>query len=74
MGLNAEALQNQSATAAKQLHNAAQAKLKLIARNFADGVEDLFWLLHAVIRKNGSKPETVRLRNNWVEVDPRNWK
>ena len=74
MGLDAEALQNQSATAAKQLHNAAQAKLKLIARNFASGVEDLFWLLHAVIRKNGSKPETIRFRNNWVPIDPRTWK
>jgi hypothetical protein len=73
-GLDAEALQNQTATAAKQVHSAAQAKMKLIARNFADGVEDLFWLLHAVIRKNGSKAETVRLKNKWVMVDPRQWK
>jgi hypothetical protein len=73
-GLDAEALQNQSATAARQVHSAAQAKMKLIARCFADGVEDLFWLLHAVIRKNGSKQETVRLRNNWVVIDPRTWR
>jgi hypothetical protein len=74
MGLDAAALQNQTATAAQQLHNATQAKLKRIARNFADGVEDLFWLLHAVIRKNGSQPDTVRLREKWVQVDPRQWK
>jgi hypothetical protein len=74
MGLDAAALQNQTATAAQQLHNATQAKLKRIARNFADGVEDLFWLLHAVIRKNGSKPETLRLREKWVQIDPRQWK
>lgn len=73
-GLDAEALQNQSATAARQLHNASQAKMKLIARNIADGIEDLFWLLHAVIRKHGSQPETVQLRNKWVTVDPRQWK
>jgi hypothetical protein len=73
-GLDAEALQNQSATAARQVHSASQAKMKLIARNLADGVEDLFWLLHAVIRKNGSKPETVRLRNEWHVVDPRLWR
>lgn len=73
-GLDAEALQNQSATAARQLHSASQAKMKLIARNLAEGVRDLFWLLHCVIRKHGSKPETVRLLNEWVTVDPRSWR
>lgn len=73
-GLDAEALQNQSATAARQLHSAAQAKMKLIARNFAAGVEDLFWLLHYVVRKNASKPDTVRMTNSWEVVDPRQWR
>jgi hypothetical protein len=74
-GLDANALQNQTATAANQLFTAAQARMKLIARIFAEtGIRDLFYLLHAQIRKHGSKPETVRLRNNWVTVDPRNWR
>jgi len=30
--------------------------------------------LHGVIRKNGQQAETVRLRNKWVNVDPRDWK
>jgi hypothetical protein len=30
--------------------------------------------LHATVRKNCSKPHTVRLRNQWVPVDPRDWK
>lgn len=74
-GLDANALQNQSATAANQLFTAAQARIKLIARIFAEtGIRDLFSLLHATIRKNGSVAQTVRLRNQWVQVDPRAWK
>lgn len=73
-GVDANALQNQSATAVNQVFTMAQAKMKLIARIFAEtGIRDLFWLLHATIRKHGQKAETVRLRNNWVQVDPRNW-
>jgi hypothetical protein len=74
-GLDANALQNTSATAAMQVYNAAQARMKLIARIFAEtGIRDLFALLHATIRKNGGEAATVRLRNQWVTVDPRDWK
>jgi hypothetical protein len=74
-GFDANALQNQSATAANQLFNAAQARMKLIARIFAEtGIRDLFALLHATIRKHGTQAATVRLRNDWVTVDPREWK
>lgn len=74
-GLDANALQNQSATAANQLFTAAQARMKLIARIFAEtGIRDMFQLLHATIRKHSQEARTVRLRNRWVTVDPRNWK
>jgi hypothetical protein len=73
-GIDANALQNQTATATNQLYNAAQARMKLIARIFAEtGIKDLFALLHATIRKHGKQAQTVRLRNTWVAVDPRNW-
>jgi hypothetical protein len=74
-GIDASALQNQSATAVNQQFTAAQARMKLIARIFAEtGIKDLFLLLHAEIRRHGSQVETVRLRNQWVQVDPRQWK
>jgi len=74
-GLDADALQNQTATAANQLFTAAQARIKLIARIFAEtGIKDMFALLHGTIRKNSSQAQTVRLRNQWVSVDPRAWK
>lgn len=74
-GIDANALQNQSATAVNQAFTAAQARMKLIARIFAEtGIRDLFSLLHAEIRKYGSVQQTVRLRNKWVSVNPRDWK
>jgi hypothetical protein len=73
-GVDPNALQNQVATIANQMADAAQAKVKLIARIFAEtGIKDLFVLLHGLIRKNGQQAETVRLRNKWVDVDPRDW-
>lgn len=74
-GTDPNVLQNQVATIANQMFNAAQAKTKLIARIFAEtGIRDMFSLLHAVIRKHGSIKQTVRLRNKWVNVDPRQWR
>src|SRR5262245_36458260 len=74
-GIDPNALQNQVATIANQMFNASQVKVKLIARIFAEtGIRDLFSLLHATIRKHGAQAQTVRLRNQWVSVDPRDWK
>ena len=73
-GLDANALQNQSATAVAQVFSSSQMRMKLIARLLAEGVKDICSLLHATIRKHGQEAQTVRLRNNWVQVDPRNWK
>jgi hypothetical protein len=73
-GVDANALQNQSATAVAQVFSASQMRVKLIARIMAEGVRDIFSLLHGTIRRHGQKQETVRLRNSWVEVNPRDWK
>lgn len=74
-GIDADALQNQSATAVQHVYNAAQARMKLIARIFAEtGIKEMFLLLHAVIRRHGQQQQTARLRNKWVTVNPRDWK
>ena len=73
-GIDANALQNQSATAVAQAFSASQMRVKLIARIIAEGVRDIFSLMHATIRKHGQQPQTVRLRNAWIDVDPRGWK
>lgn len=74
-GIDAKALADQSATAANQLFTMAQARMRLIARIFAEtGIRDLFWLLHYNIRKYGDQAQTVELRNKWVTVNPREFK
>jgi hypothetical protein len=73
-GIDANALQNQTATSVAQVFSASQMRTKLIARILAEGVRDMFALLHGTIRKHGQQQQTVRLRNSWTQVDPRNWK
>lgn len=74
-GIDANSLQNVSATASAQGYSASQARMKLIARIFAEtGIRDLFQLLHGVIRKHATKKDVVELRKQWVEVNPRGWK
>jgi len=73
--IDSNALQNQSATAVNQMFTMAQARMRLIARIFAEtGIKDLFILLHGIVRKHGQEQQTVRLRNQWVNIDPRDWK
>ncbi len=74
-GLDPEALQDLGDPARAQLMSAAQEKTKLIARIFAEtGFKDLFWKIHATVRKNESTRPTVKLMGKWVTVDPREWK
>jgi len=73
-GLDSNSL-NKTATGVAQIMSAAQQRLELVARTFAEtGVKDLFLLVHRLVRQNLTKPDIVRIRNKWVEIDPRTWK
>lgn len=73
-GLDANSL-NKTASGISQIMNAAQAKQELIARTFAEtGVKQLFNGVHKLILQHSKQPEMVRLRNQWIPVDPRQWK
>jgi hypothetical protein len=73
-GLDSESL-NKTASGMQQIMSAAQQRLELVARTFAEtGVKDLFLLVHKLVRQNLTKPDIVRIRNRWVEIDPRTWK
>ena len=73
-GLDANAL-NKTASGIAQIMSASQQRIELVARTFAEtGVKDLFKLVHRLVRTSYTKPDIVRLRNKWVEVDPREWK
>jgi hypothetical protein len=73
-GLDANSL-NKTATGITQIMTAAQQRIELIARIFAEtGVKCLMLIVHAMAIKHGRKEEVIKLRNQWVAVNPRNWK
>jgi hypothetical protein len=72
-GLDANSL-NKTASGVAQIMNASQQRIELVARTFAEtGVKELFKLVHRLVRTTLTKPDIVRMRNKWVEVDPREW-
>jgi hypothetical protein len=74
MALDPEALQNQTATANQNQKDAAYSQIELIARNQAElGWKRVFKQLLKLIVKHQDRPRTIRLRDTWVEMDPRSW-
>ena len=73
-GTDADSL-NKTARGIQMIQTAGQARGDLIARIFAEtGVKDLMRGIAYMLSKYSTKEMTVRLRNKWVDVDPRNWK
>jgi len=74
-GLDANILQNTTATAIAAMQQAGSGRLEMIARIFADtGVKDLFAGIFHLLCKYQDKERVIRLRGKYVNVDPRNWK
>ena len=65
---------NKTASGISQLTNSAAQRVEMIARNFASGVERLFLIVHRLILQHGHASEVFRLRNQWVTVDPAQWR
>jgi len=74
-GLDENALTSHTtATAVNSVMNAAQSRMELIARNFAEtGVKDLMIRIYELLLKNQDKERVVKLRNEWVPVRPDTW-
>jgi len=74
MGLDAGALQSTTRAAVAATVTAAQQHLELIARIFAEtGMRALFKGILKLVVENQDRPRVVRLRNQWVPIDPRSW-
>ena len=75
-GMNENALTSHTtATAVNAVMSAAQSRVELIARNFAEtGVKDLMNTIYQLLYKNQDKERVVMLRNEWVPVRPDVWK
>lgn len=73
MGLDADALQSSTKAAVAATVSASQSRLELQARLMAEGMKKLFKGILHLITTHQDKPRMVRLRNEWVQIDPRVW-
>lgn len=73
-GVNADILQSTTKAAVDLMSQGAEQRIELIARIFAEtGMKRLFKGLLKAIIKFQDEPRVVRLRNQYVPVDPRYW-
>jgi outer membrane translocation and assembly module TamA len=74
MGMDANALQSQTAAGVNAAVQAASAVSELIARNLAEGgMRQMFRLIAQIARANPNPNEMMRLDGQFVPVDPRSW-
>ena len=73
MGLDADALQSTTKAAVAATVSASQSRLELQARILAEGMKKLFKGILYLMTTHQDKPRMVRLRNEWVQIDPRVW-
>lgn len=72
-GLNPDAL-NTSGIAIDLIQSAARQRVELIGRVFAEtGVRRLFKRILQLLVKHQPRARVIRLRGEWVEIDPRTW-
>jgi hypothetical protein len=73
MGLDPDALQSTTKAAVSATVSASQSRLELQARILAEGMKKLFKGILYLMTTHQDKPRMVRLRNEWVQIDPRVW-
>ena len=75
-GLNENALTSHTtATAVAATMTAAQSRVELIARCFAEtGVKELMKTIYELVLKNQDHQRVIMLRNKWIPVRPDMWK
>jgi hypothetical protein len=75
LGLDPQALQNTTATAAAGQFSQSQQHIELIARIFAEtGWKRLFRGILKLVCENQRKERVINLTGDWVPMDPRGWK
>ena len=74
MGLDPDALQNTTATAAQITSQRGAGQIEVIARNLAEGgMKRLFKLILQLLVENSCEETLMRLNGQYVPMDPRSW-
>jgi hypothetical protein len=51
----------------------ASQKVELMARMFAEGIKEIAYQVHGLLREHQDKPMTLQLRGEYVSVNPTDW-
>lgn len=73
-GLDADILKGTTVDGTKLVANSAQTRIEYLVREFAAGImRPMFSAILKLATKYQDKATTVRIRGDWVEVDPSAW-
>jgi hypothetical protein len=72
-GMAPDALQNMTAKASAMIEAAAIGQTELMVKTVADGLRKFFRGMLRLSIQHQDVPRTVRLRGEWVQMDPRQW-
>jgi len=72
-GMDADTL-NKTATGISIIQNASTQRAELVARQYAEFLRAVFQKLLKLVSTHQDKSEVIRLRGEWIEIDPREWK
>jgi len=72
-GLDADVLQSTTRAAVQAQLSSSQERIEMIARLFADGLKRCFQGLLGLVVQHQDKAKIIRLRNQFVPIDPRGW-
>lgn len=72
-GMPPDALQNVTAKASAMMEQAGIGQTEMMVRTIAHGLKRVFRQILRLTIQHQDKPRTVRLRDEWVQFDPRSW-
>jgi hypothetical protein len=72
-GMAPDALQNMTAKASSMIESAGIGQTEMMVRNVAEGLKRFFRGLLRLSIRHQDMARTVRLRGEWVQMDPRQW-
>lgn len=72
-GLAPDALQNMTAKASALVEQSGIGQVEMMVACIAESLAPVFKGLLRLVVQHQDRPRTVRLRNEWVTVDPRSW-
>jgi hypothetical protein len=75
MGLDSDVINKShtTATSANVMMNASTQRIELYARNFSEGIKRMFQGILALVCKYQDKERIIKLRNQFVPMNPREW-